>query len=136
VRLPGPFLLPGYNRGMLGSARALAVAALCLTMTGPGIAQETAPNRRRFTVVASEGRFEPAQLEVVRDELVTIHLRSEGAPYSFAIDAYRLMKRAGSGETVTFQFRADRAGRFTYYCSLSTEPLCRDMKGTLVVTER
>lgn len=99
-------------------------------------AQELAPNRRAFTVVAKDGRFEPAQLDVLRDDLVTIHLRSEGTAYSFAIDAYRVMKRAGSGETVTFQFRADRTGKFTYYCSLSSEPQCRDMKGTLVVAER
>jgi heme/copper-type cytochrome/quinol oxidase subunit 2 len=136
VRLPGPFLLPGYNRGMLGSARAIAVAALIVATVGPGVAQETAPNRRIFTVVARDGRFEPAQLDAVKDDLVTIHLRSEGAPYSFAIDAYRLMKRAGNGETVTFQFRADRAGRFAYYCSLSSQPQCRDMQGTLVVAER
>ena len=100
------------------------------------VAQDTAPNRRQFTVVAKDGRFDPAQLDVVKDDLVTIHLRSEGAPYSFAIDDYRLMKRAGSGETVTFQFRADRAGRFAYYCSLSSQPQCRDMRGTLVVAQR
>ena len=46
------------------------------------------------------------------------------------------MKRAGSGETVTFEFRADQAGTFTYYCNLTSDPRCRDMKGTLVVAER
>jgi len=35
-----------------------------------------------------------------------------------------------------FQFRADRAGRFLYYCNLSSEERCRDMKGTLIVEER
>jgi heme/copper-type cytochrome/quinol oxidase subunit 2 len=99
-------------------------------------AQELAPNRRTFTVVARDGRFEPDRLDVVKDDLVTIHLRSEDAPHSFAIDAYRLMKRAGAGETVTFQFRADQVGRFIYYCSLSGDARCRDMKGTLVVAER
>ena len=99
-------------------------------------AQEVAPNRRAFTVVAKDGRFEPDRIEVVKNDLVTIALRSEGRPHSFAIDAYRLMKRAGSGETVTFQFRADQIGRFVYYCSLSSDPQCADMKGTLVVTER
>jgi heme/copper-type cytochrome/quinol oxidase subunit 2 len=112
------------------------VAAAVVLAVGTFAAQELAPNRRAFTVVAKDGRFEPAQLDVLRDDLVTIHLRSEGTAYSFAIDAYRVMKRAGSGETVTFQFRADRTGKFTYYCSLSSEPQCRDMKGTLVVAER
>jgi heme/copper-type cytochrome/quinol oxidase subunit 2 len=113
----------------------IAAAAVVALSAAPG-GQEQAPNRRTFTVVAKDGRFEPGQLDVLRDDLVTVQLRSEGTAYSFAIDAYRVMKRAGSGETVTFQFRADRAGKFTYYCSLSSEPQCRDMKGTLVVAER
>ncbi len=115
-------------------AGAFATAALCgLTVTA---AQELAPNRRSVTVVAKDGKFEPDHIEVVKDDLVTIALRSEGAPYSFAIDAYRLMKRAGNGQTVTFQFRADQVGHFVYYCSLSSDPQCAEMKGTLVVTER
>ena len=116
--------------------RSLVAAAAVVVLSAATMGQEQAPNRRSFTVVARDGQFEPGQIEVVRDELVTIQLRSIGTAYSFAIDAYRVMKRAGSGETVTFQFRADRAGKFTYYCSLSSEPQCRDMKGTLVVAER
>jgi heme/copper-type cytochrome/quinol oxidase subunit 2 len=116
--------------------RITLAAGLALALVAGTAAQEQAPNRRAFTVVARDGRFEPPQLDVLRDDLVTIHLRSEGTAYSFAIDAYRVMKRAGDGETVTFEFRADRAGKFTYYCSLSSEPRCRDMKGTLIVAER
>ena len=116
--------------------RSLIVAAAVIALPAAPGGQEAGPNRRTFTVVAKDGRFEPGQLDVLRDDLVTVHLRSEGTAYSFAIDAYRVMKRAGSGETVTFQFRADWAGKFTYYCSLSSEPRCRDMRGTLVVAER
>ncbi len=118
------------------AARPLAVVGLCLAALAAPTAQDTAPNRRAFTIVARDGRFAPDRIDAVKDDLVTIHLRSEGAPHSFAIDAYRLMKRAGAGETVTFQFRADQVGRFVYYCSLSADAQCADMKGTLVVTER
>ena len=76
------------------------------------------------------------RLDVSKNDLVTITLRSEGGPHSFAIDAYRVMKRAGAGETITFEFRADQAGRFEYYCSLSSDAQCRTMKGTLVVAGR
>lgn len=112
--------------------------AILLAAAGAGGAagQESAPTRRAFTVVASDGRFAPDLLEVARNDLVRITLRSEHTPHSFAIDAYRLMKRAGADETITFEFRADRAGRFTFYCNLSTDVQCRDMKGTLVVQDR
>ncbi len=112
------------------------VAAALLVLPWLAAAQEVAPTRRAFTVVAQDGRFVPDRLDVSKNDLVTITLRSEGAPHSFAIDAYRVMKRAGAGETVTFEFRAEQAGRFEYYCSLSSNAACRAMKGTLVVAER
>lgn len=108
----------------------------CLVLAGDSGAQDAAPATRTFTVVATDGRFEPERLDVSRNDLVRLTLRSTGAPVSFAIDAYRLMKRAGAGESVTFAFRADQAGRFTYYCSLASNPDCRTMRGTLVVADR
>ncbi len=114
---------------------ALALALASTVVTAPA-AQDAAPNRRAFTVVAKDGRFEPDRLDVSKNDLVTITLRSEGGPASFAIDAYRLMKRAGAGGSVSFEFRADQAGRFAYYCSLSNDAQCATMKGTLVVAER
>ena len=116
--------------------RALLVGALAAMAVATVVAQDTAPNKRAFTVVARDGRFEPDRLDVAKNDLVTITLRSEGGPASFAIDAYRLMKRAGEGASVTFAFRADQTGRFAYYCSLSTTPQCASMKGTLVVADR
>ncbi|MEZ5292120.1 MAG: cupredoxin domain-containing protein [Vicinamibacterales bacterium] len=112
----------------------LVPALLCLG--GAGAAQDAAPMTRSFTVVARDGRFDPDELQVTRNDLVRITLQATDAPVSFAIDDYRLMKRAGAGETVTFSFRADRAGRFPYYCSLSSDDHCRSMRGTLVVAER
>jgi heme/copper-type cytochrome/quinol oxidase subunit 2 len=107
--------------------------------TGIGIlsvlagAQEQAPNRREFTIVAKDHTFTPNQLDVSQDDLVKITLKSEDRPTSFAIDAYRLVKRAGGGHSTTFEFRADQAGTFTFYCNLTRDPGCKDMKGTLIV---
>ena len=121
----------------MGHTRTLVAAlAVLLLLGGPVSSQEVSPTRRAFAIVAKDGRFEPDRLEVSRNDLVTITLRSEGGPHSFAIDAYRVMKRAGANETITFEFRADQVGRFEYYCSLSSDAQCRTMKGTLVVAGR
>jgi heme/copper-type cytochrome/quinol oxidase subunit 2 len=96
-------------------------------------AQEQAPNRREFTVVAQERHYMPDRLEVSQDDLVKINFRSEDGPRTFVIDAYRIVKRAAGGETITFEFRADRSGTFPIYCYLTSEPACRVMKGALVV---
>jgi heme/copper-type cytochrome/quinol oxidase subunit 2 len=37
---------------------------------------------------------------------------------------------------VTFEFRADKTGAFTFYCNLTVEDGCRQMRGELVVTPR
>ena len=114
----------------------VAVLTVLPVMASAVASQEVAPTRRAFAIVAKDGRFEPDRLDVSKNDLVTITLRSEGGPHSFAIDAYRVMKRAGADETITFEFRADLAGRFEYYCSLSSDAQCRTMKGTLVVAGR
>ena len=106
----------------------LAVAATAIVA-----AQDQAPNRRDVAVVAREHRFIPDRIDATRDDLVRITLTSDDRAYSFAVDAYRILKRVGPNQTIVFDFRADQAGTFTFYCNLTSDPACRDMRGTLVV---
>jgi nitrous-oxide reductase len=115
---------------------ALGFAAVAWCATTNAAAQEQAPNRREFTVTVRDHRYSPDRLEVSQDDLVKITFRSEDEPHSFVIDAYRIVKRAGGGQSVTFEFRADQAGAFPYYCNLTNDPGCREMRGTLVVKAR
>jgi heme/copper-type cytochrome/quinol oxidase subunit 2 len=114
-------------------SRVLLGGALAALVLASPEAQEQAPNRRTFEIVGREHRFTPDRLEVSQDDLVRITLRSEGQTYTFAIDAYRVVKRAAKGQAITFEFRADQPGSFEFYCNLTSDPGCRDMKGTLVV---
>jgi len=123
-----------YNHPMAHLSLAVLLAVLLLPV--PAAAQDASPNRRAFTIVASDYAFTPARIEVVQDDLVTITLRSEDRPHSFAIDAYRIVKRAAGGQSITFEFRADQPGRFEYYCNLTADARCREMRGLLVVTPR
>jgi heme/copper-type cytochrome/quinol oxidase subunit 2 len=88
---------------------------------------------REFTVSGNAFRFSPASLTVNKNDLVKITFTAHDMPHSFTIDDYRIVKRAGAGQTVTFEFRADRTGPFTFYCNLSQDAKCKDMKGTLTV---
>jgi len=89
---------------------------------------------REFTVVGDQYAFSPATLTVNRNDLVKVTFRAQDMPHSFSIDGpYRISKRAGAGQSVTFEFRADQAGNHAIYCGLSTDPKCREMKGTLAV---
>jgi heme/copper-type cytochrome/quinol oxidase subunit 2 len=96
-------------------------------------AQEPAQNRREFTIIANDHTFTPDKLDVTQDDLVKITLTSEDVPVSFAIDAYRIIKRVAGQTSVTFEFRADQAGTFVFYCNLTKDAACKDMRGVLTV---
>jgi heme/copper-type cytochrome/quinol oxidase subunit 2 len=109
------------------------VAAFATTVA---VAQDQAPNRREFKVVAENFRFTPDRIEVSENDLVKVALHGVDQPYTFAIDAYRIVKRVSAGQTISFEFRADQPGTFAFYCNMSADARCREMRGTLVVNAR
>jgi nitrosocyanin len=88
---------------------------------------------REFTVTGDHYAFSPASLTVNKGDVVKVTFTASDIPHSFTIDGYRISKRAGAGESVTFQFRADQPGNYPIYCNLSADPKCKDMKGSLTV---
>ena len=96
-------------------------------------AQEPSQNRRDFTIVAKDHVFTPDKIDVTQDDLVKITLTSEDRPASFAIDAYRIVKRVAGNSSITFEFRADQAGTFPFYCNLTKDADCKEMRGVLTV---
>jgi heme/copper-type cytochrome/quinol oxidase subunit 2 len=118
---------------VLGVALAVCVAA------GVGLLAQT---KRDFEVSAKKFRFtvsgaNAAEIRVSQDDLVRITLSSEDVPHSFTLPDYRIQKRVEPGRPVTFEFRAERAGRFDFHCSLTNDN-CREqgMAGTLIVVAR
>jgi cytochrome c oxidase subunit 2 len=88
---------------------------------------------REVNVSADKFAYAPTTIEVQKDDLVKVTFSSVDMAHSFTIDSYRIAKRAGAGQSVVFEFRADQAGRFPIYCTLSQDDRCRQMKGELVV---
>ena len=98
--------------------------------------QDQAPNRREFTVVARDYRFEPNRIEVAQNDLVKLTIQSEDVAYSLTIDEYRLSRRVPAGGTTTLEFRADRVGTFSYSSNLTSDTRHAQMRGELVVRTR
>ena len=117
----------------------LALWASAVSFSPPGHAlpsQRQGSSTRPFAIVASRYRFEPARIEVNEGDLVTIELRSADIAHSLTIEDYRIAKRVGPGQTVTFEFRAERAGTFPFVCDLKADEGCLKMRGVLVVRAR
>jgi len=124
----------GITRRSLGLILIGAGGAL---LAGPSVvrllAQDQAPNRREFTIVAKDFQYSPTRIEVMQDDLVKLTVRSEDIAHSFTIDQYRISKRVPAGGSTTFEFQADKAGTFPFYCALTGEPGHRMMHGELIV---
>ena len=100
------------------------------------LAQDQAPNRREFTVIAKDFHYSPDRLEVMQDDLVRLTVRSGDIAHTFTLDEYRIVKRVAAGSSTTFEFRADRPGTFPFYCNLTSESGHANMKGQLTVRAR
>jgi heme/copper-type cytochrome/quinol oxidase subunit 2 len=119
--------------------RLLLTSAACLLFypaTFYLAAQEQAPNRREIALTAKNYRFSPSRIEVAQDDLVKLTVQSEDVAYSLTIDEYRVSRRVPAGGSTTLEFRADRAGTFTFYSNLTSDARHSQMKGELIVRAR
>jgi heme/copper-type cytochrome/quinol oxidase subunit 2 len=110
----------------------------CAVLTVGALAQ----TKREVSVTALKHQFriaghDKAEIHVTQDDLVRITLTSEDIPHSFTLPDYRIQKRVEPGKDVTFEFRAEKVGRFEFYCSMTADS-CRErgMVGTLIVAPK
>jgi heme/copper-type cytochrome/quinol oxidase subunit 2 len=125
--------------------RSTFVAITCglIAVVAGGVVLVGEQARREFEVTARRYSFEVtgqanAEIRVSQDDLVRISFRSEDIPHSFTIEEapYRIMRRVERDKPVSFDFRADQPGRFRFFCSLTIDPKCKEMHGTLVVEKK
>jgi heme/copper-type cytochrome/quinol oxidase subunit 2 len=117
------------NSAMAVAGVLVAAAGLSVRGSASGRAQV-----REIAVVGDQFSFSPSSIEVQKDDVVRVSFTAKDIAHSFSIDVpYRISKRAGPGHSVVFEFRADEAGRFRYYCNLTQDERCRKMTGVLVV---
>lgn len=125
-----------------GPSRMHAVLGVVLTLCVAGAVGVTGQVKRDFDVSARKYQFvisgtDTQEIRVTQDDLVRITLSAMDIPHSFTLPDYRIQKRVEPGRDVVFDFRAEKAGRFEFYCSLTNDN-CRErgMVGALIVVPR
>jgi plastocyanin len=108
----------------LAVAAVAAAAAVLGTFVYSATAGAQGGQSREITIKGDQFAFSPAQIEVQKDDLVKIVFTAVDMPHSFNVEGYRIAKRAGAGQTVVLEFRADRAGEHAFYCDLA-RTICR-----------
>lgn len=90
---------------------------------------------KAFTVSGQNFSFSPATMTVKRGDTVRITFRNASGTHNLRVDGYDVgtnMIQGGASET--FEFVADEAGSFEYYCSVGNHR-AMGMVGTLTVTQ-
>jgi len=121
---------------LLRQRRTLALTIGCVGFLGMLWSATDAREQGKVVEINIDGdhyAFAPARIEVQKDDLVKITFHARDIAHSFTVDAYRIAKRAAAGQTVVFEFRADQTGTFPFYCNLTQDDKCRQMKGEIVV---
>ena len=120
-------------------ARGLWTASLlALGAVGVGAPGDVPPpTPRAFEMIASRFRFEPATLEVTEGERVRLTLRSTDTEHGFSVRKLNLKVAVPkTGEPVTVEFVAGKAGTYEFKCSEYCGSGHGRMKGRIVVTPR
>ncbi|MEK7156101.1 MAG: plastocyanin/azurin family copper-binding protein [Patescibacteria group bacterium] len=89
---------------------------------------------KEFTVTNSGMTFVQKALSVKKGDRVKITFNNVGGTHDFRIEGYNVgTKVVQAGQSETFEFVADRAGSFEYFCSVGNHR-ANGMIGTLTVT--
>jgi heme/copper-type cytochrome/quinol oxidase subunit 2 len=131
--------------GAISRVRFIGVASLFAALVLSSLVL-VAQSKREFNVVGRSYAFNVSgtdrpEIRVGENDLVHITFAAEDIAHSFTIEDkdgshYRIMRRAEPGRPVSFDFRADKAGTFRFFCSLTIDEKCKDMQGSLIVTPK
>ena len=101
-----------------------AILPLCLILgwgwlLGPLPLGAAQPAERHVRLEARSFTFTPAVIRVRQGDRVTLDLEAMDVTHGVYLDGYGVQAVAEPGRSATVTFRADRAGKFRYRCSVA-----------------
>ncbi len=120
------------------------VVPLARASQGFAIQEELGEPNVRVKLTERAWHYDPSEIRVKKGQIVEVTFEPTdnglGAGHGFAISSYdevAFINGAMVGAPKTLKFRADKAGRFTFYCATqcSTDKLHPLMNGTLIVED-
>lgn len=118
----------------------IALSFLSLATLAGCAVDKTSPEEytgpvREFQVKAFKWGFDPEIIEVEEGDRVILHLETLDVAHGLAINEFRVQQPILPGKSVTVDFIADKAGTYTFYCSVPCGVGHSDQKGTLIVKQ-
>ena len=88
---------------------------------------------KEFTVIGANFSFTPSSITVNKGDKVKITLKNSGGFHDLLIEGYDVgTPKIQAGAESSFEFVADKAGTFEYYCSVGNHR-AEGMRGTFTV---
>ncbi len=91
------------------------------------------PAVKKFSITAQNWSFSPSTITVNKGDKVELSIKSVDVNHGFFLSAFNVNKQLKPGETVTASFTADKAGSFSFVCSVFCGSGHASMSGTLIV---
>jgi cytochrome c oxidase subunit II len=115
----------------------LVWSALVLIASPGAFAQNaSAPSEpHEIQVTAKKYDFSPNPIHVKKGEHVKLIITATDHDHGFKLDAFHINQKLKKGVPATIEFTADKAGTFSFKCSVFCGFGHSGMKGTLVVEE-
>ena len=93
------------------------------------------PPAREIKVTARKFEFQPHTITAHTGERIRLVITSEDVDHGFALKAFGVNEKLPAHQTRTVEFAPDRAGKFTFACSVFCGDGHEDMTGELIVTD-
>jgi len=84
-------------------------------------------------MIARKWDFNPATITVKEGDKVKLNIKNEDVPHGFRIFEFGVSERLTPGKTTTVEFTADKAGEYTFFCTVPCGKGHSGMNGKLVV---
>jgi heme/copper-type cytochrome/quinol oxidase subunit 2 len=88
---------------------------------------------KEFDIEAKQWSFEPSIISVNEGDTVKLNIESIDVTHGFALFEFDVNERLAPGKTVTVEFIADKAGEYTFFCSVPCGSGHGSMNGKLIV---
>jgi cytochrome c oxidase subunit 2 len=115
------------------------IAALALALPSLGgagqQADKDASGPQVVKVTAKKYDFEPSTITVVRGRPVRLEVTAVDHDHGIEITEFGVKQKLEKGKPTVVEFTPDKAGEFTFHCSVFCGLGHHGMKGKLVVTE-
>lgn len=88
---------------------------------------------KEFDITAKQFEFIPSTIAVKKGDKVRLNVKSIDVAHGFSIPEFKVEESIKPGTTKTIEFVADKAGEFTFFCSVYCGTGHSGMKGKLIV---